>query len=94
VLSIYLGEAEFIGVCAAHESFRHLLQFVMLIEKLLFCSLCVVLLTYVSFCKVVLFRLDIKCYICHSSHVVVVEGSAPCGLRGCKNRPTPFPDRR
>ena len=25
---------------------------------------------------------------------MLVAPFAPCGLRGCKNKPTPFPDRR
>ena len=28
------------------------------------------------------------------SSVVIHNRIAPCGLRGCKDRPTPFPDRR
>ena len=29
-----------------------------------------------------------------ASRSTSVYTQAPCGLRGCKNRPTPFPDRR
>ena len=38
-------------------------------------------------------KIRVKCYLVCSTSVLHTRRSAPCGLRGCKNGPAPFPGR-